>query len=90
MAAPRYEESIHAVRIRPGRASVLDIRLEPRFGAIDVFSTPDGATLMVDGEDRGSTPVRGLDTRRGPRRIRLEKAGYEPVETFLLVKDLWP
>ncbi|MHC4597724.1 MAG: FG-GAP-like repeat-containing protein, partial [Planctomycetota bacterium] len=83
VAAPRYEKSIHAVRIRPGRASVLDIRLAPRFGAIDVFTTPTGATLVVDGEAKGSTPVHRLDTRGGPRRIRLEKAGYESVETWV-------
>jgi len=52
--------------------------------AIDEFTTdPAGALVRIDGEAAGLTPLRGL--RYGADRVpvRVEKAGYAPVDTVL-------
>jgi len=52
--------------------------------AIDEFTTdPAGALVRIDGEAAGLTPLRGL--RYGAARVpvRVEKAGYAPVDTVL-------
>ncbi|MHC4777365.1 MAG: FG-GAP-like repeat-containing protein [Planctomycetota bacterium] len=84
--APRHEKIVQGVLIKPGRASVLDIQPELLFGAIDVTTAPAGARLTVDGRTVGTTPVKGLEARKGQRRIRLELESYEPVETWVEVR----
>ena len=52
--------------------------------AIDEFTTdPAGALVRIDGEAAGLTPLRGL--RYGADRVpvRVEKAGYAPLDTVL-------
>jgi hypothetical protein len=45
-----------------------------------VRSTPAGATVIVDGAERGTTPLALREVPIGTRAIRLEHDGYEPVE----------
>ncbi|MCU0723648.1 MAG: FG-GAP-like repeat-containing protein, partial [Planctomycetes bacterium] len=47
---------------------------------------PPGAALFVDGEAKGRAPAAGLELPRGPRKVRLELEGYEPVEAWAEVK----
>ncbi|HJL17999.1 MAG TPA: protein kinase [Sandaracinaceae bacterium LLY-WYZ-13_1] len=49
-------------------------------GSMIMESEPTGATLFVDGEERGTTPVNVDDLSTGSHRVRLELEGYEPHE----------
>ena len=50
-----------------------------------IRSTPSGATVYIAGKQVGTTPLRHTDSRRSFEgvHLRLEKEGYEPVETFI-------
>jgi formylglycine-generating enzyme required for sulfatase activity len=53
------------------------IEMRPSDGTLVVRSTPDGATVLVDGEFRGRSPVRlELDPGRNYR-VELSQAGYK-------------
>lgn len=55
-----------------------------QMGFVDVRSTPEGADVEVDGRLVGRTPVRHL-VMAGERRVRVELAGFEPVEQVVHV-----
>ena len=48
-----------------------------------VNSTPDGATVLVDGKAIGKTPYAGDNLWKGKIRLELRLEGYEPFrDTF--------
>jgi hypothetical protein len=46
-------------------------------GSIEVSSSPAGATILIDGSARGTTPATIDDILEGSHRIVLQKSGYE-------------
>jgi formylglycine-generating enzyme required for sulfatase activity len=66
------------VTVEPDKALALgEIRLKPSDGKLVARSEPDGATVLVDGQFRGQTPVRiDLDPGRNYR-VEVSRAGYE-------------
>ena len=55
-------------------------------GTLIVNSTPEGARLFVDGEERGVTPATVPELTTGSHPIRLELAGYQPHEGSVEVR----
>jgi serine/threonine-protein kinase len=49
-------------------------------GSLEVDSTPRGATVFVDGEEHGHTPLVIEKVAAGPHKLRLELPGYEVIE----------
>jgi len=49
---------------------------EPIYGILDVNSTPMGATIFIDGKNRGTTPRVLSDVLIGKHAVRIEKSGY--------------
>ena len=81
MRARGYRHDNRDVTIEPGEATEIEVSLERRFGRLSV-RTRRKATVYVDGEAVGSTPLRrhkvpaGLHTvkvknRRGEKRRRV-------------------
>ena len=66
------------VTVEPNQPLTLgEIRLRPSDGRLVARSEPDGATVLVDGQFRGQTPVRiDLDPGRDYR-VEVSRAGYE-------------
>jgi formylglycine-generating enzyme required for sulfatase activity len=54
-----------------------DIQLEPADGRLRVHSEPPGATVRVDGEFRGITPVTLALASRTTHRVQVTRAGFE-------------
>ena len=46
-------------------------------GSIEVSSSPPGATILIDGSARGTTPAIIEDILEGSHRVILQKSGYE-------------
>ena len=57
----------------------------PKAGRILVNSIPPRATVLLDGQDSGSTPNRLDDVPEGIRRLRVQLDGYEPAELIVEV-----
>jgi hypothetical protein len=69
--------------------ATLDVRYpEPDTGSLAVFTTPSGATILVDGmeqEEQSNTTITGLS--EGSHRVEVEKEGYrKPAEMTVQVK----
>ena len=54
-----------------------------------INSDPPGALVLIDGEEKGHTPMQMDFTYYGTREITLIKDGYETVTTMQRVKTPW-
>ena len=70
---PRAIDTSADNRLAGGRA---DVEALPA-GVLEVESRPGGARVLVDGEAKGSTPMR-LELQSGKHLVRVERAGYFP------------
>jgi formylglycine-generating enzyme required for sulfatase activity len=62
-----------------------DVKLAAADGRVDVASTPSEASLSIDGEFRGRTPLQLRLSPGRAHRLTLTKPGYETVNTDLSV-----
>jgi len=62
----------------------LEFVLEPAWAEITVDSLPQGATVLVDGEAAGTTPV-VLEILQGERQFILQKEGFSPWQEVLTI-----
>lgn len=60
----------------PRIAEVTAVRDHCARGALDIASTPPGATVQIDGAPAGATPLHGLAMRPGKHVLVLEKPGF--------------
>ncbi len=51
--------------------------LKPKYGGLIVKTTPSGAKVMIDGRERGVTPLTVGDLRSGGHEVRALKEGYK-------------
>src|SRR5690606_26062465 len=59
------------------RASLAQLRAAP--AVLELRSSPEGATVSIDGEARGVTPL-ALELPPGAHRLELRLEGHEPLE----------
>jgi TonB family protein len=85
-----HEPAFQKVTLRQGQASIaVKLTLQPTqsgTGEADILSLPPGATITMDGQKVGQTPLRGYKLPVGNRRFRLTTEGFEPFTEYLLVQ----
>jgi formylglycine-generating enzyme required for sulfatase activity len=67
-----------------GKAQTLEIELTPRWAAVSLSSTPPGASVVVDEQAVGLTPLT-LDLLDGVHAVSLQLERFEPVDTEITV-----
>ncbi len=81
-----YDKITRQVEIRRNQDAKLDISLEKGNGLLSLSVSPSGASIVVDGELKGSS-VEGpftLEMPPGAYKVNVNKAGYRPI-TFSMV-----
>ena len=89
-----YKNHVAQLTLRGGQQTPLDVRLEkfiPRIGTLTVTSTPGGASVYIDGDLIGQTPLHDYEIDTGSQRekqveIRLELSGYKSHLSKLTLK----
>ena len=74
------------------------VQLAPAIGTLTVQSTPAGATVLVDGQARGVTPLTLSDVCAGPRRVEVRSphgraardVTIEPNQTVAVQEEVKP
>ena len=74
-----------AVRVVKQKESRSHFRLVQRPGGITVTSKPSGADVFINNEKRGVTPCTVEALEPGKYTLRLEKAGYDPLEASIKI-----
>ncbi len=75
-----YQPDLRSVALRAGKTTKVKARLKkvpPPEGRLQIRSSPSGARVLVDGEDRGLAPAT-LTAGSGDHELRLELMGHEP------------
>lgn len=71
--------------VRADTFVTLDVTLRPAQAQLEVVSDPPEATLLLDGEDRGSTPRVLSGLAPGPYMVELRKDGFAIERRALLI-----
>ncbi|MBM4142118.1 MAG: PEGA domain-containing protein [Lentisphaerae bacterium] len=85
-----YRETRQTVILKPGQRIAVEMNLEPLRGLLVIHSEPSGATVRIDGADRGSTPLLITDLPLGARRVNLSLQGYVPKDVDITLGDRTP
>ena len=86
----RYLDHVVEVEIEGGgKLQLLAPELMPGWAAVAVASEPADAELLVNGEQRGRTPLE-IELMAGSYRLELRRAGYKPWLNDLQVKPGTP
>jgi formylglycine-generating enzyme required for sulfatase activity/predicted Ser/Thr protein kinase len=82
---PCYADEKQQVKVFSGKTATLSITLATICGSAAVSSDPVGATVYLDGETLGRTPIDVANLSQGNRMLRFEKKGYPPREESVFI-----
>src|SRR4029450_5477721 len=68
------------------RNQTFEFELEKLPGKITFFSDPVGATVLVDGQERGTTPAADVEIAAGDHRVEMRHPRYQASSTDLTVE----
>ena len=69
------------------QAPVKPAESKPVTGSLSVNSNPSGATVLIDGKERGTTPVELSNLPLGKHQLKVQKQGYEDLTQTVTVKE---
>ncbi|WP_320170686.1 PEGA domain-containing protein [Maridesulfovibrio sp.] len=75
----RYEPFEENVYVDRGKTKNMNVSLVPLFGDLEVTSEPAGATVLINGESVGNTPLSLPEFEYGDYRLKLVLDRYLPV-----------
>ena len=85
ISAPGYEPLATSVTVTKADSQRFEFSLQPRPGLVEIRSQPPGATVSLDGEPLGDTPLAALELAPGEYQLALSHPRYLPVTTTLSV-----
>lgn len=74
-----YRPKSVTVDLKPGDARTVTFKLEPDFGLLTVDTNPSGATISLDGNTIGQTPLRPTRIKAGQYRLSVTLPSYVPL-----------
>lgn len=86
---PDEMRAAHTVEVRANAREVLGVELLPQPeppGTLSVVTEPPGATVVVDGEHRGVSPIELPELTPGAHRVEISLDGHEPEERVVTVR----
>ena len=83
-----YLDWSESVNVAAGTVTQVDTKLTVAAASVAISSTPGQARVLVDGADRGLTPVQIEDLPPGEHVVKVSRAGYEDaVKTLRLAPN---
>jgi hypothetical protein len=83
--------SAHGGELKPADRAAIQRALEELrqlTALVDVRVSPPGAEVFVDGVKRGVTPLERMRIDAGTRKLRVVKAGFDPIEKTLEIVSM--
>jgi len=85
VTAEGYYPLSTTVTVDRGDSQVVELILQPLPGLLSIRSEPDGATVTIDGEIAGTTPLEKREVPAGEHVLLLQAERYLPLEQPLTV-----
>lgn len=83
---PLHHDARHDILVRPIGAQVTLV-LPPAYGSLHVKSRPSGASVSLDGEPAGTTPLTIQRKASGRYELRVEHPCHRPEDRTVTVRD---
>jgi formylglycine-generating enzyme required for sulfatase activity len=83
MTHPGYADWARSLTIAPDEPLIVPVTLSPADATVALSSQPDGATVRVNGEYRGRTPLELSLSPGETHRLQLGKSGYADLDQTL-------
>jgi len=83
---PGYAEFSRRVTVQQGKPTEVSVTLEAVAGVVTVLADVSGASVSLNGQDKGQVPLNGLVLKPGSYEIVVSKAGYQPDKKNLNVR----
>ena len=64
------------IQVVAGQSQDITLNPIPKYGSLDVMSTPYGATVIIDGNNLGKTPMTIEHTLEGKHKLEIKMEGY--------------
>ncbi len=77
--ADGFQPHTRDVSLAAGEVQTVEVQLKPLPGTLRVVSIPENGRVYIDDEFKGETPYDLANAKPGTYRVRVDKAGYEPV-----------
>ena len=87
ITAPGYETETGSFTFKKGTNLLLTPQLTSSAGLLSVISRPKGATVILDGEQVGMTPLALEEVESGEHTVQLKKKGYASIFRRLDTSD---
>lgn len=75
-----YEEDKRSIDLDTAASEKLAVKLKRQHGMLRIDSTPAGAKIMVNGDDKGTTPLMPISLPTGTHQIMVQIPDREPYE----------
>lgn len=85
--AEGYREYLESLSISPRRVALVNAALQEEPGSLLVQSSPDGASVVLDGVEVGSTPLEIPQIDTGEHNLALRKADYTEYSQKISVRS---
>lgn len=82
-----YQTAIRQIDVLEGKETKIEVNLELSFGTINIETFPAGATVYIDGVNKGVTPLIVTDVRVGDHALKLEKEEFDVVESGITLEE---
>ncbi|MGB1139681.1 MAG: PEGA domain-containing protein [Halioglobus sp.] len=83
--AEGYRPLTTNITVNDNSSQTIQLSLEPLPGRLSVLSKPSGATVSLNGEAAGTTPIEDLPVDRGDYTVTLEHPRYLTAETSMAI-----
>ncbi len=77
--AEGFQPHTREITLAAGEVQSVEVQLKPLPGTLRVVSIPEGARVYIDDEYKGETPFDLTKAEPRTYRVRVERAGHEPV-----------
>lgn len=75
------------IQVVASENQIINLQPIPIYGSLDVETNPPGATIILNGEEKGKTPEALNNQLIGDYQVRLEKQGYQPVNKSITIEE---
>lgn len=82
-----YRPETLQLEVQTGEDFTRHLNLTPVAGDLSIHSEPAGATVVINGESKGQTPVQVAAMPGGLHRLRVVLAGYQTIEEEIAVTN---
>ncbi len=86
VSAPGYYDVDTIITVQEAQAQTFQIQLLPLPGYLNITSNTDAATVFIDGEVIGQTPLSRVELAAGDHELLIQKDRYEPEQQLVSIE----